>query len=465
MRALLIFLTTFFPVLIWAQVGDTTLQSRLAAGKFSAHARTFYMSTVNKNELTDYYAWAIGAGVAYESPEIRHFRIEISGFFIYNLASSDLSKPDPVTNGLNRYEIGLFDITDPNNDRDLDRLEELFLQYRIHKSFIRAGKVVLNTPFINPQDGRMRPTLEQGLFMEINEIDNVRIEGGYISRISPRSTVKWYSVGESIGIYPQGLSVSGSRSDYGGYSMSDGVFLLGATLKRRTVLSVWNTFIENISNTALVQAEREFPGIHLYAGLQYVRQDAVGEGGNADEAHRYMVSDTHSNIISVRVGHMRKNIDVNLNATIIDGNGRYLMPREWGRDPFYTFLPRERVEGVGGMKAASTNIIFTFPKTRMRSSLGIGYYDFPDVKNYRLNKYAMPSFAQLNADLRYNSSGYFEGVTLQFLYVYKLGIGDDYENPRNTINKVNMGNLNLVLNYKFGTNLKRTQDKEATARH
>ena len=29
----------------------------------------------------------------------------------------------------------------------------------------------------------------------------------------------------------------------------------------------------------------------------------------------------------------------------------FLMPREWGREPFYTFLPRERNEGLGGVNA------------------------------------------------------------------------------------------------------------------
>jgi hypothetical protein len=27
------------------------------------------------------------------------------------------------------------------------------------------------------------------------------------------------------------------------------------------------------------------------------------------------------------------------------------MPREWGRDPFYTFMPRERNEGYGDVNA------------------------------------------------------------------------------------------------------------------
>jgi hypothetical protein len=162
-----------------------------------------------------------------------------------------------------------------------------------------------------------------------------------------------------------------------------------------------------------------------------------------------MMADTYANIIGARVGHKKNNVDVNLNATVIKSNGRFLMPREWGREPFYTSLPRERNEGAGAVKAVLVRMTYAIPGIRLRPSLGIGFYDMPDLDNHRQNKYGMPSFGQLNADVRYNFSGYLEGAGVQFLYTYKLGVGNDYENPKNIINKVNMSNFNLVLNYKF----------------
>lgn len=451
MRALFVVFIVL-PLVVFSQEKDTTLSSELAKGKFSAHARTFFMATMNEGDLSDYHAWALGAGIGYESPELKGFKLGISGFFIYNLQSSNLAKLDPITNTPNRYEIGLFDITDPGNHSDLDRLEELYVQYRIHKSFVRAGKFILNTPFINPQDGRMRPTLEQGFSVEINEIKNLKIEVAYLNKISPRSTVKWYSIGESIGIYPQGLRTDGVRSDYAGHVHSDGIYLLGVNYRQKISISFWDTYIENISNTAFVQLEHTFTGKQFYMGLQYARQDAVSEGGNVNDVQTYITRGTYTNILSAQAGLRKNFIDVNINATVIDGNGRYLMPREWGRDPFYTFMPRERVEGAGAVEAVTLNMSYLIPKIRLRPSLGVGYFDMPDVQNYRLNKYAMPSFAQINADVRYRFGGYFDGVSVQFLYTYKLGVGRDYENPKNVINKINMSNVNLVLNYKFENN-------------
>lgn len=125
------------------------------------------------------------------------------------------------------------------------------------------------------------------------------------------------------------------------------------------------------------------------------------------------------------------------------------MPREWGRDPFYTFLPRERNEGAGRVKAVSANVTYKIPKIRLKSSLGIGQYLLPSVMNYQLNKYAMPSYTQLNADVRHDFNGFLDGTNIQILYVYKFGTGNHYENPKNIVNKINMSNFNIVLNYKF----------------
>lgn len=446
------FIFALVPFAAIAQQSDTTLDSILAQGKFSAHVRSFFMSTINEGQLTDYHALAIGAGIGYESPEFKKIKIGISGFFIYNAMSSDLSKPDPLSNTMNRYEIGLFDLTDPRNHKDLDRLEALYIQYRIHRSFLRAGKMILNTPFINPQDGRMRPTLEQGIWTEINEIENITVQGGWITDVSPRSTVRWYKVDESIGIYPVGYNELGVRSDYAGNLRSKGIGLIGVTFKNDQVrVSAWNTLVENISNTILVQVEKDFPATDriYYGGLQAVRQDAIASGGSNTLSQTYTTPGTHSNIIGGRIGLRNKKIDFNVNGTFFSHSGRYLMPREWGRDPFYTFLPRERNEGLGGVKAFSANLAYTPGQQRIKLGIGLGHYELPDVREYALNKYAMPSYVQLNADVRYNFNGFLEGTSLQFLYVYKKGTGNDYENVKNVMNKVNMSNFNLVLNYRF----------------
>ncbi|MBP5999866.1 MAG: hypothetical protein KA534_05370, partial [Sediminibacterium sp.] len=177
------------------EADTTNLLYRFQMGTMHGHLRSFYSSTFNKNSEVE-YAQAIGGGIQFISKPLYHFHVGVSGFFAYDAFSTDLSKPHPLSNTLNRYELGLFDVTDPTNKTDIDRLEELYLQYQKEKITITLGKQLLNTPFINLQDGRMRPTEVQGLWAQYNQHKN-KFYAGWINRFSPRGTVEWYKTGES----------------------------------------------------------------------------------------------------------------------------------------------------------------------------------------------------------------------------------------------------------------------------
>jgi hypothetical protein len=125
------------------------------------------------------------------------------------------------------------------------------------------------------------------------------------------------------------------------------------------------------------------------------------------------------------------------------------MPREWGRDPFYTFLMGERNEGLGDVHALVIKSKYNSVNNKLNAHTGIGYYKLPDVNNYALNKYAFPSYLQFNADIRYNFSGFLKGWQVQLIYFYKKAIGNTYDYPKYYINKVNMGHFNFIMNYYF----------------
>jgi hypothetical protein len=278
----------------------------LTKGVFHAHARSFFMATDNQDALTDYYALAFGAGISYESYKIHGFQFGLTGFFIFNLESSDLGTIDPSAKSGNRYEIGLFDLRNPNNKSDLDRLEDLYLRYNWRKSKIEAGRFELNTPFINRQDGRMRGTIEEGVWAEFNEVKDFKIEGAWIHRISPRSTIEWYKVEDSYGVYPGGLNEFGNKSDYAGNIRSAGVGLLGLTyLKKKVKIQLWDQFAENVFNTAMVRADLNLPVgsiTTLQLGAMYVRQDALNYGGNEDQTKTYISKGSYSTVISTSAG-------------------------------------------------------------------------------------------------------------------------------------------------------------------
>lgn len=431
----------------------TSLKHALLKGNMDLHFRLYYMTTQNAPGLSDYYAWAFGGGLSYETGKFKGFQVGIGGFFIWNLGSSDLGVKDPLTGAANRYEIGQFDIGDPYNKNEMQRLEDFYLKYHVKHSFVRIGRYLLNTPLINPQDGRMRPTTVEGAWAEMNEIPRTRIQGGWIRRFSPRGTLKWYDAAESIGIYPAGVNPDGSKSGYKGNLQSAGVAVLGVQYKINPSITAqaWNYYVDHIMNTVMVQADGSFPlggSQKLVTGLQLIHQDPVKDGGNADRSKTYFDPGQTANAISARAGLDGRPGKLLFNYTRITGDGRFLWPREWGRDPFYTFMKRERNEGMGDVHAFSVNAIRYWDHKKLATEFSYGYYDLPGVHNYAMSKYGLPSYHQFLADLSYDCTGFLDGLKLELLYTYKMA-AQEIDDPKTLINKVNMHHVNFILNYRL----------------
>ncbi len=436
---------------------DSTVGDFFRRGNFYGHSRYFFMSTDNAFGLDDYFANAFGLGIGYETPKFKNFSVGISGYFIYNLGSSDLKKSDSLSGLPNRYEVGLFDVENPNNHADLDRLEDLYLRYGNERSFIRLGKQHFNSPFINPQDGRMRPTLVEGIYTEWNEWKNWKFHNSLIWDISPRSTVRWYSVGESMGIYPAGLNPDGTKSGYAGNIESKWLLITGVqrTIAQSLKVQIWNQLVDNVFNTALFQADwnpkvLNKKSVYLVSGAQFIFQNSVNKGGNSNPSKTYFQHGAQTNVFSFRLGvEKKKKWSGSVNFTQISNDGRYLMPREWGRDPFYTFMPRERNEGFSGVKALNAKFSWITLQEKLRIEISAGRFILPDVKNAEANKYAMPSYDQFNLEIQYHPGGLLRDFNFQFLVVHKSRLGEVYDTMRFVHNKVNMTMYNLVLNFHF----------------
>lgn len=437
------------------KTNDTVcLKDCLLHAHWEAHTRTFFMSTINEGSLKDDYALASGAGIGVLTRPLYGFQLGLSGFFIYNLFSSDIHKPDSITGQPNRYEIGLFDIENHTNKNDLDRLEELYIKYTISNSYLMVGKMNLNTPFMNPQDGRMRPTLEEGVWLSVRESRKVGFNAGWIWDVSPRSTVRWLPVSKSMGIYPMGVNTDGTRANYldeiegcSGFGILNFYINPSENMK----INLWNGFLENVMNTAMVEinTEQKTSEGKIYQGLIYMHQDALNNGGNHDQRKTYIKKGEQSNIISTQIGFKNKRFNTSLNYTHITGDGRYLMPREWGRDVFYTFLPRERNEGLGNVHAFMVKTSVNVLKNKGNTALAYGFYQLPDVRNFRLNKYGMPSYHHVNYYFNYTFGRFLKGMDVKVLVAWKIKQGNTYNNPRYVFNRVNMANFNVVLDFRI----------------
>jgi hypothetical protein len=255
-----------------------------------------------------------------------------------------------------------------------------------------------------------------------------------------------------MGIYPVGVDETGVKSKYANQLSSRGLFIIEANWN----FSKWLAFkfndvmVDNIINTSMVQVDvaKQINDLNtLSFSLQGLRQDAINDGGNINEQLNYTDKGHKAFSYGARIQYNQMSWTHSLNFNRITNNGRYLMPREWGRDPFFTFLPRERNEGFGDVSALVAKS--EFRKKYFKYTIGFGYIEMPDVLNYELNKYGMPSYTHLNLGVIYNFEKYLKGLNGELLITRKDRTGKTYDNNKYVINKVNMTLFNLVLNYTF----------------
>jgi hypothetical protein len=294
----------------------------------------------------------------------------------------------------------------------------------------------------------------EGAWLILHPIKRLKLEGGWLWAMGIRGTTQWYSIEKSVGIYPQGTNANGTKGNYYNNITTNGLLILGAnyTLNTKGKLSAWHYYLDNIFQTSFIQLTQDVllsNQFILKTGLQGTHQTTINDGGNADPNKTYLQKGTESWVGSGRIGISRKNSQIIANYTRIIANGRFQSPREWGIEPFFTFMPRERNEGAGDIVAYNVVFAQQLPKQNMSLSIGAGKYQLPDVKNVALNKYGLPSYSQMNVEVQYKFKGSLNGLSAKIWFVKKWNEGYIYGNDRYRFNKTDLTNYNLFLNYAF----------------
>lgn len=427
-------------------------QERESKGKFSGEWRNYYSQTINKDSLKDFYALATGLKLKYDYNLTSSLSLSGALYSTYNTGIQDLAIPDEYTGRPSRYELGLFDVEDPNK-KFIGLIGELNVAYARSGSTIKLGRFKLNTPFLNPQDGRMIPTLEEGLWYSFKKKESKFTgSGGVITRISPRSSSKFYGIGESVGVYPTGRSTIGAPSFYKGNTNSDFILIQNigySNTEKGFSIEMWNYFVDNLMNTFYLTPQFSVITDKLTISGQWLHQDRVGEGGNADPSLRY-IEQAGSDVFGVKSTLSIPKGSFSLSYNYISAKGRFLFPREWGRESLYSFQKRERSEGSGNrhMLVAYFKRNWNVKDDIFKTDISLGYHIFGDDLSPSLNKYAMLSYGQINIDLFYQSKTWSK-IKPELLIAYKF-TADDI--PRNTgliFNKSDMWQINFIVNYVF----------------
>ncbi|MEJ2583920.1 MAG: OprD family outer membrane porin [Robiginitalea sp.] len=423
----------------------------LRKGHLSGQWRNYYMSTINNGALTDFTALATGGYLKYTFRVSERLTLGAALYNTTHLGGMDLTHPDPSTGRISRYEAGLFDGLDLANDA-VFLLGEAYISYHLPEHRFKLGRMKINSPLINPQDGRMIPTLVQGFWYEFQPEKTFKFQLGLLNEIAPRSTGEFFGIGESIGTYPEGRSPEGTPNGYPGNTVSDFILMVNTAVKITDALQIhlWDYLVENVSNSLYIN-----PRFTLSPSLQldgeWLHQDRVGEGGNPLDSLRYFYQ-RNADILGVRLTYKKNRSRISLAYERILPNGQFLSPREWGREGLFSFQKRERSEGTADNHALVIYYHTRFPVKRdlfeIQSVFSLGRHWKPSVLDAAANKYAIPDYTHLNLDFFFHLEK-LKALKPELLLTAKFANGDVPDNPNFYFNKVDMFHLSFVLNYNF----------------
>ncbi|MDF9798811.1 hypothetical protein OKW21_004074 [Catalinimonas alkaloidigena] len=299
MRLIALFIWILFQWCNHVVIAQDSLKN--SSGEFSGQWRTFYLNTFNKGELKDYYALATGGKLKYVYSLEEHFKFGAAAYTSFSLGIQDLSVPDATTGKYSRYESGLFNVQDMG-DRLVFIAGELFVQYENQRHKLILGRFKLATPFINPEDGRMIPTLSQGVLYTHTKKQKYRFQLGVLNAIAPRSSDGFFKIGESIGKYPVGRTLAGTACQYAGNTQSDYIAITGLNVSLTDFIKAeaWNYYVDNIFNTTYLKPAIDLHEKDIRLSLEWIHQEMVGKGGNETDSLRYF-EDQRSNVLGTQL--------------------------------------------------------------------------------------------------------------------------------------------------------------------
>ncbi len=420
--------------------------------KPTIHLRSFWMNTAYPGQsLKSDYALGISLLASSRITYAKNWTVELGYRAFSNAFSSEIWIPDPTTGQSNRYETGLFDILEPE-DRFFGKLELFSLDFSSKKYQFKVGRMPIYTDWVNGQDGRLSPTVVEGLNATFIPSKQWRISLWAIGRMSIRGSSEWLGVGETLGIYPQGRTIFGKQGNYFGNTESKwlGVLELDRQLSNGSKLHYSHTLAQNLFSTswALFEKNWKINSSTWSIGIQSGIQHGLGTGGNSNSNFAYKNPKDLNYAVSGRFGWGNGRWNSHLSFTHVGGEGRWLSPREWGKDAWYTFIPRERNEGFESVNAWVGYLEYRSEKIPVQVYAHGGFHWLSDAANVAANKYNFPSYRQLNLGLKYQPKK-ISNLDIHFIFVSKEPLTSEKLTAIQIYNKVELLHFNGIINWKW----------------
>lgn len=440
---------TFFPDAVQSQTEE---KEKKVVFQPELSFRSFWMNTSYSNEaLRSDYALGLSSLVEGKLTLQRIWEVQTGYRIFANTISSDFWVPDPVTGQANRYESGLFNLAEPK-DRFFGRLELLSIGLIQPKFGVKVGKMGIQSDWVNSQDGRLSPTVVEGIHAYYVPKANWKVSAWGITRMNIRGSKDWLPVGETIGLFPQGRSLLGKPAAYFQNTRSTwlGIWELEGKIKGGKTLRFSQTIAANLLSTYWATFEKTSQNNlgTWTSGIQGGIQHGLGEGGNSIIEKQYKNPEDLNFAVSAKLNWKKDAWEVQLSTTQLGGKGRWLSPREWGKDAWYTFIPRERNEGFESVTAVVGYASYRFKNRPLQLYTFMGIHVLPQLEDIAANKYNFPSYRQHNVGLKYAPKK-IKNLDFHLIWVAKEPLTTKKLLPVQQYNKVDLWHFNGLINWKF----------------
>ncbi|MBO3697912.1 hypothetical protein [Roseivirga sp. E12] len=420
-------------------------------GELTGAFKTRYMRTANRKDLADFSA-TVAYGYLKYTYEVKNwlsFGGQVNG--LAHAGIDNITKRDPLTGSGPIYEANLWNPNYLNGNTEF-ALPQLYAQLTFNRHKITLGRFLMESPIVNSEPWPF-PNAMQGIWYDYSANKDLRIQLGGIQNISPRFTAQFDGIGETIGLIAAGVDKDGNPSGYPGNVNSNFLLVGNAnySFSESVTIDLWNYYTDNVSNTIYLEPSLKLEN-DLSIKTMLIYQFKVGEGGNENPLLAYLEDGHQAMQFGFRVEKKHNNSTFQLNFSRITNKGRMLLPRELGKEPFYTFQRRTRVEGMQNV----TSIMVKWQrnwenesrKMRLFTSMGSNKLAKPD--NAQENKLRLPSHLHWDASLKYEpKKASFNGFSAEMLLAYRFlneEIGND---ERARINRADFAHVDLILAYTF----------------
>lgn len=288
---------------------------------YGGYLRDFYFTRTNFPEITKTQNQASNnAAVSLHAGYDFGGGLSIAGTYLYANPFNNCEDPAlHVTKSSPCYKSRAFGPAGGTNPDDtlpgyrMSTLYEAYLQYKDQNAFARLGDQVINTPWANASDSRLKPAAFRGGDFSYKLGGNWLVEGMYMNRWEDRvaSDFTNTTILTQNGLYPDAGGVSNTGIKAGGWVTNNGFYMghAGYTASGLTANAYYYAF-DQIANAFWADAK--------YGWKAYGKPFIALQGGSEVNTGTSLAGKINSQIFGVQGGYSPwKNVDLTVGADFI----------------------------------------------------------------------------------------------------------------------------------------------------